>query len=238
MRETAQVCIFTTKPRLVPRLDGIAGFKEHTSNGFLFPLAGSALPHAVTSISAGNINTTFTYDPNGNQTSGLGRSISYTSYNKPSSITQGTGTLFFSDDVDHQRFKQVAPEGTTLYFNAFGVRHLAVVRLRGGGRQYSDNGSSEPDPGRRAHQRKAAALQRPDPFGAGRNLRLWTRSESAPKASQGPQAPHENLWKVWTTQTKSVQGAEHLSERRSVYRLWPNFGLLLLALCYNMSADH
>ncbi len=82
---------------------------------------GSALPHAVTSISGGLINTTFTYDPNGNQTAGLGRSISYTSHNKPSSITQGTGTLFFSHDVDHQRFKQVAPEGTTLYFNVFGV---------------------------------------------------------------------------------------------------------------------
>src|SRR6266852_2628443 len=59
---------------------------------YTYPLAGSARPHVVTSISSGNINTTFTYDPNGNQISGLGRSISYTSYNKPSSITQGTGT--------------------------------------------------------------------------------------------------------------------------------------------------
>jgi RHS repeat-associated protein len=73
------------------------------------------------SVVAGTINSTFTYDPNGNRTAGLGRSISYTSYNKPSSITQGSSTLFFSDDVDHQRFKQQAPEGTTLYFNAFGV---------------------------------------------------------------------------------------------------------------------
>ncbi len=88
---------------------------------YTYPLAGSARPHAVTSISSGNINTTFTYDPNGNQTSGLGRSISYTSYNKPSSITQGSGTLNFSHDVDHQRFKQVAPEGITRYFDAFGV---------------------------------------------------------------------------------------------------------------------
>jgi RHS repeat-associated protein len=88
---------------------------------YTYPLAGSALPHAVTSITGGNINTTFTYDPNGNQISGLGRSISYTSYNKPSSITQGSGTLSFSHDIDHQRFKQVAPEGITLYFDAFGV---------------------------------------------------------------------------------------------------------------------
>ncbi len=56
---------------------------------YAYPLAGSALPHAVTSISGGAVSTSFTYDPNGNQTSGLGRSISYTSYNKPSSITQG-----------------------------------------------------------------------------------------------------------------------------------------------------
>jgi RHS repeat-associated protein len=88
---------------------------------YAYPLAGSALPHAVTSISGGLINTTFSYDPNGNQTAGLGRSISYASYNKPSSITQGSGTLFFSHDVDHQRFKQTAPEGITLYFDAFGV---------------------------------------------------------------------------------------------------------------------
>jgi hypothetical protein len=87
-----------------------------------YPLAGSARPHAVTSISSGNINTTFTYDPNGNQTAGLGRTISYTSFNKPSAITNGSSTLNFSHDIDHQRFKQqIAPEGTTtLYFDAFG----------------------------------------------------------------------------------------------------------------------
>ncbi len=87
---------------------------------YTYPVAGSALPHAVSSI-AGTINSTFTYDPNGNQTAGVGRSISYTSYNKPASITQGSSTLFFSHDTDHQRFMQQAPEGTTLYFDAFGV---------------------------------------------------------------------------------------------------------------------
>ncbi len=90
---------------------------------YTYPASGaeSVRPHAVTSISGGAINTTFTYDANGNQTAGLGRSISYTSFNKPSSITQGSGTLFFSYDADHQRFKQTAPEGYTYYFDAFGV---------------------------------------------------------------------------------------------------------------------
>ena len=40
----------------------------------------------------------------------LGRTI--TSYNKPYSIAQGSSTLTFTHDVDHQRCKQVAPEGT------------------------------------------------------------------------------------------------------------------------------
>ncbi len=79
---------------------------------YTYPVAGAALPHAVQSISGTTINTTFTYDANGNQTAGLGRSISYTSYNKPSSITQGSSTLFFSDYFDHQRFKQTAAEAS------------------------------------------------------------------------------------------------------------------------------
>ena len=73
------------------------------------------------SVSGGSISATFSYDANGNQTAGLGRSIVYTSYNKPASITQGTRTISFLDDTDHQRFKQVTPEGSTLYISAFGV---------------------------------------------------------------------------------------------------------------------
>jgi len=57
---------------------------------YSYPAPGAARPHAVTSISGGTISTTFTYDANGNQTAGLGRTITYTSYNKPSSITQST----------------------------------------------------------------------------------------------------------------------------------------------------
>ncbi|MGY3449862.1 RHS repeat domain-containing protein [Bradyrhizobium sp. USDA 4353] len=88
---------------------------------YSYPAAGSTKPHAVMSVSGASISTTFTYDANGNQTSGLGRSLVYTSYNKPSSITQGTRTISFLDDTDHQRFKQVTPEATTLYIAAFGV---------------------------------------------------------------------------------------------------------------------
>ena len=96
---------------------------------YSYPAPGSPQPHAVTGVSGGSISSSFTYDLNGNQTSGLGRSLVYTSYNKPSSITQGTRTISFLGDTDHQRFKQVTPEGTTLYISAFGV--LAEVNNPG-----------------------------------------------------------------------------------------------------------
>ena len=88
---------------------------------YAYAAPGSPLPHAVTSISGSTLNTTFTYDPNGNQTGGLGRTVSWTASNRPASITQGTNTISFGYDVDHQRVMQIAPDGTTLYINAFGV---------------------------------------------------------------------------------------------------------------------
>jgi RHS repeat-associated protein len=71
----------------------------------------------------GTITSTFTYEPNGNQTGGLNRSISYYSFNMPSAITQGSSsnTLFFQYDTEHARYWKAAPEGGTLYFDAFGV---------------------------------------------------------------------------------------------------------------------
>jgi RHS repeat-associated protein len=87
---------------------------------YSYPSPGAGRPHAVTSIT-GAITGTLTYDLNGNQVSGLGRSVGYTSYNRVSSITQGTTTLSFKYDPDYERFRQVAAEGTTSYFSGFGV---------------------------------------------------------------------------------------------------------------------
>jgi RHS repeat-associated protein len=39
----------------------------------------------------------------------------------PASITQGTQTVSFPHDVNHQRVKQITANGNTLYINAFGV---------------------------------------------------------------------------------------------------------------------
>jgi len=82
---------------------------------YTYPAAGQPRPHGVTSISGGVINTTFTYDAKGNMTGGNGLTISYTSFDKPSSITRGTTTLQFAHDPEHQRFRQISASGTTLY---------------------------------------------------------------------------------------------------------------------------
>ncbi len=76
-----------------------------------------ALPHGVTSITGGVINTTFSYDAKGNMTSGNGLTVGYTSYNKPATITRGTNSVSFDHDTEHQRFRQVGLGGTTLYLS-------------------------------------------------------------------------------------------------------------------------
>ena len=56
--------------------------------------SGVAGPHAVTSIS-GTKNATYCYDANGNMTSGDGRTVTYTAFDKPLEITKGTSSAKF-----------------------------------------------------------------------------------------------------------------------------------------------
>ena len=84
----------------------------------------------VSSISGSVINTTFSYDANGNMTSGNGLAITYTAFNKPETITRGSDQIGFAHDSEHQRFKQITASGETLYLNAGGVM---AERLAGAG---------------------------------------------------------------------------------------------------------
>ena len=61
-------------------------------------------PHAVTT--AGGI--TYTYDANGNQISGNGRTLTYTSFNKPLTISKGNAYNTYDYDVDHQRIQKIS----------------------------------------------------------------------------------------------------------------------------------
>ena len=76
-----------------------------------------AKPHAVTRIN-GSVNTALQYDANGNQTLGLNnRTVAYTAFNLPSKIVQGVNTVTFDYDSNHERFRQTASNGTTIYLN-------------------------------------------------------------------------------------------------------------------------
>jgi RHS repeat-associated protein len=98
---------------------------------YTYPAPGQAFPHAVSSIAGSVINTSFTYDANGNLIGGNGLTYAYASFNKPTQITRGTTTVSFDHDPEHQRFKQIAPGKTTLYLTAGGIMTEKVTGTGG-----------------------------------------------------------------------------------------------------------
>jgi len=94
------------------------------------PAPGQPFPHAVASISGSVVNTTFTYDANGNQIGGNGLTLTYASFNKPATIARGSALIAFAHDSEHQRYKQMNPTGETLYLTGSGVM---AERLLGAG---------------------------------------------------------------------------------------------------------
>jgi hypothetical protein len=78
-----------------------------------YPAPGQPFPHAVSSISGNVVNTTFSYDANGNQVAGNGLTLTYASFNKSATITRGVASISFAHDSEHQRFKQISPTGET-----------------------------------------------------------------------------------------------------------------------------
>ena len=70
-------------------------------------------PHALTQTSLNGNVTTYQYDANGNQTSGNGRSITYTQYNKPNLITKGGNQNEFDYGPERQLIWQRATIGAS-----------------------------------------------------------------------------------------------------------------------------
>jgi len=106
--------------------DSIGNMTSKSDVGsYSYPLSGSTSvrPHAVSSITGtvnGITNPSFTYDANGNMTAGLGRTVTWTSYNMVATVTRGTQELAFTYDSEHQRIKQgvTAANERTIYINA------------------------------------------------------------------------------------------------------------------------
>jgi len=89
-----------------------------------------AFSHAASSISGSVVNTTFSYDANGNQLAGNGLTLTYASFDKPATIARGSALIAFAHDSEHQRYKQMNPTGETLYLAGSGVM---AERLLGAG---------------------------------------------------------------------------------------------------------
>ena len=76
-------------------------------------------PNAVTSVTLGGSPVaTYDYDLNGNMTSGAGRLMPRTSFNKPQQITMGGLTTSFDYDPEYSRIRKIETGGKeTIYIN-------------------------------------------------------------------------------------------------------------------------
>ena len=108
--------------------------------------ANGPRPHAVTAITpqvgGGTVNTSFTYDANGNMLTGHDRTYAWTAFDMPSTITRGAQTLAFTYGIGHQRIRQVKNGGaeTIQYYgggqaeritDATGTRWIDYVSVGG-----------------------------------------------------------------------------------------------------------
>lgn len=75
--------------------------------------------HAVASIApsgTGTVTASYSYDGNGNMLTGRGRTVTWTSFDMVSQITQGTNWVSFTYDSDRARLKQLSSDGSTKYY--------------------------------------------------------------------------------------------------------------------------
>ena len=92
---------------------------------YTYPAAGSARPHAVSSVTGtvnGVTNPGYSYDANGNILTSAGRTATWTSFNLPATLTRGTNQLSWLYDSEHERVReQLKVNGaltrTTVYVN-------------------------------------------------------------------------------------------------------------------------
>jgi len=100
--------------------DAIGNIKEKSdfADQYFYGQTAYAGPHAVTTVKyQGTTIGTYQYDANGNMTNGGGRSIDYTWFNKPTSVTEGSNFSSFSYDTSHMRIVQTSSHGVKYYLN-------------------------------------------------------------------------------------------------------------------------
>ncbi|WP_394132947.1 SpvB/TcaC N-terminal domain-containing protein [Shewanella maritima] len=82
---------------------------------------GNAGPNAIRQFMRNGSTYKFTYDNNGNRTSGDGATITYDDQNKPLEVTRNGVTSIFSYDANGNRYKQVKKQGGITLSNTYYV---------------------------------------------------------------------------------------------------------------------
>ncbi len=84
----------------------------------------NAGPHAVTSVRLRNGTTAqYNYDNNGRMINGNGRSIDWSSFNKPTRITRGSAEVNFIYGPDRARIVQQSTNSSTVYLTGTGAHY-------------------------------------------------------------------------------------------------------------------
>ena len=124
------------KNRQVVRYDSLGNITYKSDVGNYIYGENGAGPHAVTGVS-GVKNHTYSYDGNGNQISGAGRSISYTAFNKVKELTvlkSGIETVYkYEYGSSLQRIREIRNEEETYYINPEGTGLFYEKTLKAGG---------------------------------------------------------------------------------------------------------
>ena len=101
---------------------------------------GAASNRLVSVTPSGGTAMTYAYDSNGNLTSGDGRTLSYTSFDKPHTITKGADqTVKFAYDGERARYKRSVTTGTGTNAVTTTTYYVGNVEIRNvtGGKQYT-----------------------------------------------------------------------------------------------------
>ena len=111
-----------------------------TKSGVGTYVYGNTSNRLVSVTPSGGTAMIYAYDSNGNLTSGDGRTLSYTSFDKPHTITKGTDqTVQFAYDGERARYKRSVTTGTGTNAVTTTTYYVGNVEIRNvtGGKQYT-----------------------------------------------------------------------------------------------------
>jgi RHS repeat-associated protein len=120
-----------------PAADGTCAVTSETSETVYTPGTATTGPHRLASSTDG----VYGYDDKGNQTSAPGRTVTYTSFDLPATLTTSAGTTTFRYDAADRRVMKETGVGSTLSIGGLYERRVSngqtthIFYVRGAGHQ-------------------------------------------------------------------------------------------------------